>query len=364
MKILEISYRNPHGKDSAGVESYILKLSEFLIMQNNTVDIVYAGTNKNKSETSKEIYIPEIIRKTGLSKFYYNLKLISFVRSNSENYDIIHINGDNGVLVPYILGIKTIMTLHGSITESAKVRKKYFTLDSLLSYTLDTLDGLLEKIACRNADKVIAVSEHVAKYFQKTRKKDTIAVINTCIQAPQNAKVKLNEIEEIKKMNKILALWVGRDPVRKGLYIAKDAVKNLNDIELITVGYYDKNVQDNVINLGYVDNQILYTLYQIADLMIFPSINEGFSSALLEAMSYGCIPLAFRIPSTEELIENNHTGFLVTNQSELRDKLILLAQNKEIMEQMKSNIIFKAEDYNCDKILPKIYAIFEELYNS
>lgn len=367
MKILEISYRDPYGDDGAGVESYILKLREFLMAHGNTVDIVYAELNKKNNKISKAIYVPRIIQKLALSKFYYNIGLVAFVRSNRQNYDIIHINGDNGVLVPFITRhykSKTIMTLHGSMTEYARLKEKYFTLKSTLSYMLDNIDGLMEKSACWKSDKVVAVSEHVANYFKRYRKMSDISVINTCIEPPQKSEVILNDIEQIKSNGKMLGLWIGRDPIRKGLYIAKNAIKNLNGIELITVGYADKSIQDNVMNLGYVNNVTLYALYKIADIIIFPSVSEGFSIALLEAMSYGCIPIAFRIPSTIELIDNNRDGFLVNNQNELRDKLVWLIQNKQIIEKIRLNTIIKSKDYYCDEILPKIYTIFEELYNA
>ncbi len=363
MRILEISYRDPYGVDAAGVESYILKLREFLIIHGNTVDIVYASINRENNNGLKQIYIPGIIQKLGLNKFYYNMKLVSFVRSHRGNYDLVHINGDNGVLVPYIKRVKTIMTLHGSMAESARLKKKYFTLKSLLSYILDSIIGRLENLASSKSDKVIAVSSDVADYFKKNRKKRDIAVINTCIEPPQSSEVILTDIEHIKNKGKMLALWIGRDPVRKGLYIAKNAIKNLNGIELITIGYSDNSIQDNVINLGYVSNKTLYTLYHMADIIIFPSINEGFSIALLEAMSYGCIPVAFNIPSTEELIDDNRNGFLVNDEDQLHDKLVWLIENKQIIEEIKPNALLKARDYYCDKILPEVYAVFEALYN-
>ena len=363
MKILEISYRDPHGEDAAGVESYILKLKEFLTIRGNIVDIVCASKNRYNKNGIKVIYIPDIIQKFGLNKFYYNLKLVSFVRSNRANYDIIHINGDNGVLVPYIKKVKTIMTLHGSMTESARFKRKYFTLKSLLAYILDNIMGAMENVACSKSNKVIAVSDNVGDYFQKNRKSGGISVINTCIEPPEKSSVILNEVEQIKSEGKMLGLWIGRDPIRKGLYIAKNAIKNLNGIELITVGYLDKSIQGNVMNLGYVNNETLYALYKIADIIIFPSINEGFSIALMEAMSYGCVPVAFNIPSTKELIDNNKNGFLVGNEKELHDKLVWLIENKQIIVEIKPNTIMKAEDYYCGKILPRVYALFEELYN-
>lgn len=364
MRILEISFRDPYGNDGAGVESYIAKLATFLISGGDVVEIVYAEENSEKKGICHGIHVPRIFWKMGLAKFYYNIELYFYIRANRKSYDIVHINGDNGIFVPYIRRLKTVMTLHGSMSESANLRKEKLKFRTLFSHIFDRLDGVLEAMSCRKSKVVIAVSEHVAEYFRGVTKRRDISVVNTCILQPKTINMDVDQINALKFSNDLLCLWVGRDPIRKGLFIAKEAVKDMKNVTLITVGYIDNIPQDNVVNLGYVSNDLLYALYEASDIILFPSTNEGFSITLLEAMSYGTIPVAFSIPSTIELIEDGKSGFLVKDVNELRDKLRWLIQSKDIREKIKANAISRAGCYFCCAILPKVYAQFRKLHES
>ena len=57
-------------------------------------------------------------------------------------------------------------------------------------------------------------------------------------------------------------------------------------------------------------------LYAAADAFILPSISEGLSNALLEAMSSGLAPLASRVGGTAETVEDGRTGLLFERDDE------------------------------------------------
>ena len=61
--------------------------------------------------------------------------------------------------------------------------------------------------------------------------------------------------------------------------------------------------------LGYQSKQNLLSLIQGSDLLIQPSLEEGISSTLLEAMACGTCILASNIEGISEIIENNKTWF-------------------------------------------------------
>ncbi len=71
-------------------------------------------------------------------------------------------------------------------------------------------------------------------------------------------------------------------------------------------------LQDRVIFTGRVTNVLDYLL--ASDLFVLPSITEGMSNALLEAMAAGLPAVASRVPGNEELIRDRENGLLVDAQ--------------------------------------------------
>ena len=83
--------------------------------------------------------------------------------------------------------------------------------------------------------------------------------------------------------------------------------------------------------LGYQSKQNLLSLIQGSDLLIQPSLEEGISSTLLEAMACGTCILASNIEGISEIVENNKNGLLVepNNNDELLNKILDLLPKKE-----------------------------------
>ena len=362
MKILEISYFDPNGNDRAGVERYINKLKELFESNGNQVTLVSITFNKYKKAMGIQIYVNPLLRRLGLAKIIYNIKLFYYLSNNNNLYDIVHINGDNGVFIPYISGCKTIMTLHGSMTETVLLKKRASKIKFNLSYILDRIDGYLEVNACKKSNAVIAVSSHLRDYFSKYANRSDILVVHTCIDPPEEAirghKFNLHEILNSKKL---ICLWVGRDPIRKGLKTAKDAVSGLSDVTLITVGFTDPEQNSNVINLGFVEDETLNDIYYSSNVFLFPSSAEGFSAAALEAMSYGLVPVVSDIPPFREVIDDCKNGFLVKSENGYKERLKWLLNNMEIMNQLRLEAMKTARRFYCSSLLPIVYNKFKEI---
>ena len=269
MRILEISFLNPYQSNAGGVESYIVKITNFL-KENNKITIICSSTNKTKkTDNIIELYTGKFLRKS-----IYNIRLYFYVKKHRNEFDLIHMNGDNGFFIPLIKNTKTVMTLHGSKLESTIVKMKNFTFRSIISYITGMLLGYMEIFACKRANKIISVSNHIKTYFSERTGRNDINYIPTCINKVDTINISESDklrITEMKSKYKTVCLWTGIDPERKGLGIAKNIVSNFDDLVLFTSGYKDENVANNVINLGYVDKDLLLYLYQISDIFIFPS---------------------------------------------------------------------------------------------
>jgi glycosyltransferase involved in cell wall biosynthesis len=64
-----------------------------------------------------------------------------------------------------------------------------------------------------------------------------------------------------------------------------------------------------LVHVGYVPHNQMPLYYSAAELLAYPLVYTGFGLSLLEASACGCVPVAFRLPPTTELVPD--TAWLV-----------------------------------------------------
>lgn len=188
-----------------------------------------------------------------------------------------------------------------------------------------------------------------------------------------------------KKSNKNYILNVAKFTERKNQLLLLEAFNNIitkyNNFKLIFVGpkggaftapkdsvseYYvkclnyikSKNLEEKVIFFENIKEEELIKLYQESTLFIFPSLEEGFGMALLEAMACGCACISNNIePMTEILGE---AGILInmSNSNTLSEKINLLLNNPELRRKLGKLARERAVSVFG---LDKIHKQFEEL---
>lgn len=92
-------------------------------------------------------------------------------------------------------------------------------------------------------------------------------------------------------------IWVGNDPVRKGLiYCAKAATilkKKYSDLDFRIIGKVDDKIIKNsafkdLHFIGVLNAKELQQEYETAEAYVFPTLFEGFAGTVIEAASCGC----------------------------------------------------------------------------
>jgi glycosyltransferase involved in cell wall biosynthesis len=118
------------------------------------------------------------------------------------------------------------------------------------------------------------------------------------------------------------------------LYIIGDYVidehRNYKD-ELIDL-IKKNNLQNNVVFTGWRTDAL--DLVSLMDILVHPSLSEGFGRAVLEAMALGKAVVASKVGGLREIIRDGKNGFLVEpgNSQELVQKLMLLLKDRERIE--------------------------------
>jgi glycogen(starch) synthase len=179
----------------------------------------------------------------------------------------------------------------------------------------------------RRADRVIACSNymrgHIASAFKIAPGR--VTVIPNGID-PADVEPVADDLPALRSRfaapDERLVLLVGRLVYEKGFHLALDAlagaIERFGDVRLVVAGTGTAEAElkkqakgleltDHVTFLGWVGDDMLHSLYRIADVCIVPSIYEPFGLVALEAMASGCPCLVADTGGLREVVPDDGT---------------------------------------------------------
>jgi glycogen(starch) synthase len=177
------------------------------------------------------------------------------------------------------------------------------------------------------AERVITCSaymrEHVADVYGL--EEERIAVIPNGIDPSEL--VPVDDLEELRarfaRPDERLVLLVGRLVYEKGFQLALEAlpglIERLGDVRFVVAGSgtAEQELREQARELGldpygsflgWIGDDVLHSLYRIADLTVVPSIYEPFGLVALEAMASGCPCLVADTGGLREVVPNEDVG--------------------------------------------------------
>lgn len=263
---------------------------------------------------------------------------ISTLYSLLDKHDIVHFHALGPSIfsaIPRLVGSRTVVTVHGLDWERGKWGK-------FATWFLRTC----ERPAVVFPNQTIVVSRTLWDYFHTRHGVDTTVIPNGTnpgtIRPP-------NRIKRWGLDKGRYILWVGRLVPEKGCHYLIEAFRKINtDAKLIMAGgssFSDSYVQslerlrggdERIQMIGYVYGEILEELWSNAYLVAQPSILEGLSISLIEALSYGRCVLVSDIPENLEVVEDSAVSFKSRDVQDLRSKLQLCLEHPEMVEATAS----------------------------
>jgi glycosyltransferase involved in cell wall biosynthesis len=167
----------------------------------------------------------------------------------------------------------------------------------LLRVALALANRLLGKLVLGTATQVVFISETVRRYFSGfVRFRSPPPVVPNGVDAERFAPLDEARREALRAALGIgrrepLLLFVGRFVEKKGLHVLRQLAQRSPQARWIFAGWGALDPADwglaNVSARGKLAQEALVPLYQAADLLVLPSVGEGFPLVVQEAMSCG-----------------------------------------------------------------------------
>jgi len=247
-----------------------------------------------------------------------------------------------GVLIGRLLGKKVIVKLGGSNAIGD------------IQVSMSTWRGRLRLWAIRRwAHKVIALTDVMRdEALQAGVPAERVRIMNNGIDGASylsSQKEREDAKHSLNLVDKSVALFIGRlDPVKSlsttidAIHIAKDKHPSIHFVivgdgperEKLEAQVQNLDVQANISFAGNQKNVRPYL--QAADMFLLPSITEGISNALLEAMASGLPCLATPVGGNNEVLEHGKYGLMVpvANVSEWADALVRMATTESLRKEL------------------------------
>lgn len=116
-----------------------------------------------------------------------------------------------------------------------------------------------------------------------------------------------------------------------------------------------------VIFTGFVSDEELNYLYNMAKLFIFPSIYEGFGLPVLEAMTCGTIVIGSNVSSVPEIIGRDDLMFDPTSVSQISEKINYILDNQDFHSEIQTYLLDRSKEFSWDRSSKLAIEAFEKL---
>jgi len=186
------------------------------------------------------------------------------------------------------------------------------------------------------------------------------------------------EINMRKELNsqKIRFIYAGTSNIRKGIHLLlevwKECFENNDDVELYIVGRYDlplilkEQAPENVVFIDSIPRSELLNSFCDADVLIVPTLADGFGMVITEAMSRGVCVMCTHNSAGPDLIEHGKDGLLfpANDKNALIDMLKEWSLKKDELNQMGKKAIEKAKSYSWTEYRKKLTKLIIEKFDA
>jgi glycosyltransferase involved in cell wall biosynthesis len=290
-----------HGMDRVALE--LIKSLQLIDNKNEYFIFVKPDTDNRVLKTTKNFKIVEV--PGGFYPIWEQIKLPKIVKK--YKCDVLHCTSNTAPLNPQIA---LITTLHDIIFKEKNILQQLSGSASWYQKLGNIYRSLIVEKVVKRSNRLITVSNYEKENIKKFFKLDDQRLKTVHNGVNENFKHKFNShiTTEIRKKYELpirFMLHLGNTDPRKNTKRVLEAfydykVKFFGTCKLVIVGLNESNLkrlleeveladqmQESILLTGYVADQDLPVIFNMAELLLFPSLREGFGIPILEAMASG-----------------------------------------------------------------------------
>jgi glycogen synthase len=222
----------------------------------------------------------------------------------------------------------------------------------------------VERAMVRRADRVITCSHYMRSHVATVLgvRRSRVTVIPNGID-PRDLEPVVDDLPALRARYAApgdrLVLLVGRLVYEKGFHLALDAlapvIEQLGGVRFVVAGTGTAEAElkrqarrlelmDHGTFLGWVGDDMLHSLYRVAEIVIVPSIYEPFGLVALEAMASGCLCVVADTGGLREVVPGDG---IVGHRFRSRDAAALSAVLEEVLadDERRAQVVAEAREH-------------------
>lgn len=356
-----------------GVEKVTDIIADFLEKEGVGVFYLCLHKSRNNVNSKRQLFLP--VQKSFFNKRNYS-ELYNIIKTKNINYIInqgaLFRETANFSYLAIKLGIPIISVIHNSALSIIDNYNIIYNKNSVIGRII-TICYKFKSI--KNLIRNIYVKKHRPHYQKLLEKSASVVLLSDkykeefrILSGRQNLgnvlsianPITLNHIESLKEnrvlyvgrinkaqkqINRLLTIWQRIE--EKFPHWALDVVGDGEDLNDLKLEFKDlKNV-----NFHGFQNPIVY--YKRAKLFCMTSSFEGLPMTLIEAQSFGVVPIAFNtFKSATDIIDNGSNGYLVSpyDEDEYFHKICNLIESPELLQSMQIKAKEQSKKFDINNI--------------
>lgn len=272
--------------------------------------------------------------------------------------------------IAFLEGVPT--KLISASDDKNSIKYAWVHIDLYNTFGLDKVHKNMQKhIECyKKFDRIVCVSESVKETFIK-RFGDFDDLIVKYNIIDDKAIIEKSK-EPVQVSNKLRVVTVGRVENQKGfdrlLRIHKKLSDEGFDYELMIVGEGSKraeleeyvranNLSDSVVFTGFTDNP--YKYMASADMIVYPSRAEGYSTVAVEAVILGKSVIATDCSGMREIFGDSEHGFVTENDEDaICSAMKKMLSDKDLREEYAKKAKSRSRDFGKSVRIKELEELF------